>query len=71
MCTRYIALHMNVVCVAITRVEGTWCAYCGPVDGWDHDQEWREVLASGDKLPRAVAEVMFPDYASTGLPYSD
>jgi len=53
-------LHMRVLVVAHTRVEGAWCAYCGPVPGWRHTEEHEGVLLHGDKLSEPVARVMFP-----------
>ena len=63
------ALHMNVIVVAKTRVEGHWAAYCGPVPGMNHRQEFQEVLSNGDKLPEAVALALFPVFE--GIPYAE
>jgi len=62
------ALHQKVLCVAIARVEGTWIAYCSNVPGSIHRNEYKAVLAHGDKLPEKLAKVMFPLF--DGVPYS-
>ena len=61
------ALAMRVLCVATTRIEGAWCAYCDAVPGMRHDDEVTDVLCYGDKLPEAVALALFPDWE--GIPY--
>lgn len=66
---RYKALASNVLAVAQTRIEGTWSAYCDAVEGWEHRQEFREVLRSGDKLPEGIAKAIFPEFQD--IPYSD
>ena len=53
------ALAMRVLAVATTRIEGTWTAYCDAVPGERHDQEYGEVLRTGDKLPEHVAQAIF------------
>ena len=65
---RRVALHMNVLVVAHTRIEGAWCAYCRPVPGYNHDQEWEGVLNDGTKLSENYARALFPDFA--GIPYA-
>ena len=62
------ALHQNVLCVARTRVEGAWSAYCKSVPGFDHSSEYELVLVNGDKLPEVLARVMFPVFE--GIPYA-
>ena len=62
------ALASKVLCVAHTRIEGTWCAYCDAVPGWKHDEEYEGVLHHGDKLPEAIAKVLFPIFAE--VPYA-
>ena len=62
------ALHRNVLCVATTRIEGAWCAYCKDVAGQDHKAEQNDVLAHGDKISDRVARVMFPQFE--GVPYA-
>lgn len=65
--SRYI-LHRNVMCFAHTRVEGKWSAYCFPVPGINHDDEEYLWENEGDKLPKNVADMLFPQFA--GLPYA-
>lgn len=62
------ALHQNVLCVAHTRIEGTWCAYCGPVLGIRHSEEHQDVLEHGDKLSEKIALAIFLDFE--GIPYA-
>ncbi len=65
---RMIALHSKVLCVARTRVERAWSAYCFPVPGINHEEEiylWREL---GSKLFEYHARVLFPQFAD--LPYA-
>ena len=63
------ALHYQVLCVATTRIEGMWSAYCAPVPGANHDNEMDEVLRLGSKLREDVARVMFQRFK--GVPYAD
>lgn len=65
---RCVALHRDVLCVARTRVEGKWGAYCGAVPGKNHDDEEGEVLRSGGKMLETVARVLFPCF--NGVPYA-
>lgn len=62
------ALSRCVLCVAHTRIEGTWCAYCDVVPGLDHDNEFQDVLEHGDKLSKRIAEVIFPKFKD--IPYA-
>jgi len=62
------ALAQHVLCVAHTRVEGMWSAYCDAVPGYNHDNEYQEVLDHGDKLPVRIAEAIFPQFK--GIPYA-
>jgi len=62
------ALAMQVLCVAHTRVEGCWSAYCDAVPGWDHALEQEAVLQRGEKLEEKVALAIFPQF--TGIPYA-
>jgi hypothetical protein len=64
----YTVLHRNVMCVARTRVEGAWAAYCGPVPGMNHASEYQLVLVDGDKLSEDRARVLFPQFE--GIPYA-
>jgi hypothetical protein len=63
------ALAMCVLCVATTRVEGCWAAYCNAVPGMCHRDEQDEVLRHGDKLREDIARALFPSFA--GIPYGD
>lgn len=61
-------LHRNVLCVARTRVEGKWAAYCGPVEGRRHEEEYDSVLTNGDKMDEPIAKAMFQEFAE--IPYA-
>ena len=63
------ALHFQVLAVATTRVEGAWAAYIFPVPGQNHDHEWQAWETDGDKLPKAVALAIFPEFE--GVPYAN
>ena len=65
---RVYPLDRQVLCVARTRIEGAWCAYCGSVPGMDHDSEYQRVLEVGSKLPEYVAVAMFPIFKD--IPYA-
>ena len=62
------ALFQYVLCVAHTRIEGTWCAYCRNVPGQDHAGEAWYVLKTGDKLAEEIALAIFPRFK--GIPYA-
>lgn len=68
--TQYRALHQRVLAVATTRVDG-WCVYIADVEGWIHDNEWQQVLCTGDKCSETVARALFPSFAEDGCPYAD
>lgn len=61
-------LHSKVLCVAKTRVEGMWCAYCGPVRGECHDEEYQWVLQHGQKMTEDVARALWPQFKE--VPYA-
>ena len=61
-------LATRVLVIAVNRIEGTWNAYVDAVPGIDHDTEWEQVFHTGVKLPRDVADVIFPRYKDT--PYA-
>ncbi len=65
---RVVPLAPNVLAVAVTRIEGTWKAYCGAVPGYSHDREWHEIRQSGEKLPHGIACAIFPEFAD--VPYA-
>lgn len=60
---RYIALDSKVLVIARTRIEGTWAAYIGAVDGIRHEEEWEKVAACGTKISKDLAKLLFPDFA--------
>jgi len=37
-------------------------AYIDAVPGENHEREWMEVMREGSKLPKEVAEMLFPDF---------
>lgn len=59
---RYIALDLKVLVVATEGEVDDWAAYIGAVAGNNHDHEWQQVKERGTKIPKAVAEVLFPDF---------
>jgi hypothetical protein len=61
--TEVVALSSKVLCVATTRIEGTWRAYCDAVPGMDHDAEWDMVLRQGSALIESWARGIFPGFA--------
>ena len=61
-------LSMCVLCVANTRIEGMWSAYCDAVPGDCHKLEYDAVLANGAKLPEAIARAIFPRFKD--VPYA-
>ena len=60
---RWVVLDSRVIAVAVEGEIGDWTAYIGAVEGRRHDQEWRKVAEYGTKLPKKVAEALFPDFA--------
>ena len=61
-------LHSRVLCVARTRSEGAWAAYCLPVSGRDHNREKSSWRTDGCKLPEHIAAAIFPRF--DGVPYA-
>ena len=59
---RYRALARRVLVVAQTRVECQWSAYVDAVPGYNHEDEWQEVLHHGAKAPEGVARALFPEF---------
>ena len=59
---RYIALHSKVLVVAKEGIVKDWSAYCAPVPGECHEDEYMGVFGTGSKLPYNVAKVLFPDF---------
>jgi len=64
---RYSALHMRVLTVATTRIEGAWIAYIGNVPGMNHHNEFEEVLDWGISLREDIARILYPEFE--GVPY--
>jgi hypothetical protein len=57
-------LDTRVIAVASQGGRGDdWAAYIGAVKGDNHAEEWKDVLDHGTKLPREVAEAIFPHWA--------
>ena len=50
------------IAVAVEGAIGDWAAYIDGVPGEDFNEEWKLVRDHGQKLPREVAEVLFPDF---------
>lgn len=59
---RYRRLDSKVIAVAVEGSVGDWAAYIGAVPGINHDEEWITVKEDGTKLPKTVAEAMFPEF---------
>jgi hypothetical protein len=55
-------LDSKVLVVAKEGAVRDWAAYIGAVPGEDHELEWHLVLRDGSKLPREVAEILFPRF---------
>lgn len=62
------ALDINVLVVAVKRVEGYWCAYIKNCLGDNHEKELEEVKSWGSKLSEKIALAIFPMYE--GIPYA-
>ena len=60
--TRWRSLGKNIIAVAEEGECGDWAAYIGVVEGKNYEKEWPDVRDNGSKLPREVAEVLFPDF---------
>ena len=59
----YLALDSRVLCVAVKGDIEDWSAYIGPCRGQDHVEEAQEVYRRGTKIPRWMAERLFPSMA--------
>ena len=66
--TQYRCLAPGVLIVMQTRIECTWAAYCAVVPNMNHDDEFKDVLRHGDKLPEDVARAIFP--GAPPVPYA-
>lgn len=60
----YRALHCEVLVVAKANLDvGDWKAYCAPVPGESHDDEWQAVVDRGSPIAQDLAEFLFPQFA--------
>ena len=66
----YRALGTKILCVAVERVEGAWCAYIKDVPGESHQDELQSVMRHGYKLPENIALEVFPRFKERELPYA-
>lgn len=57
-----IALDNKVLVVAVEGAVKDWAAYIGAVEGENHAREYHKVRDHGSKLPKAIAELLFPDF---------
>ncbi len=57
------ALDVRVLAVAKEGYVGDWAAYIGAVVGNNREEDVKEVMSNGSKLPQKVAEVLFPTFA--------
>ncbi len=57
-------LATNILCVATEGGALDWTAYIGVVQGTDHGKgEQESVARNGEKLPKNLATLLFPDIA--------
>jgi hypothetical protein len=56
-------LTREILVVATFTYGKAWKAYIGIVPGRDHDEEWEQVLQTGDTLDEVYARPMFPNFA--------
>ena len=71
----YTQLDSKVLAVLSRRVDG-WCVYVGAVPGEDHDREWEDVAAHGQKQHEPVARAIvghlfYPGFDPGDLPYAE
>ncbi len=59
----YFALSPRVLCVALKGEVDDWAAYVDAVAGHSHVNEAEEVARRGAKIPRWMAERLFPSMA--------
>jgi len=61
------ALDRNVLAVANVltppNMKPLWKAYIGAVPGKNHDKEWELVAVCGAKLPKKIAQAIFPQFS--------
>lgn len=58
----YRPLSNHVIVVAVEGEVNDWAAYIDAVPGNNFSSEWQKVRDYGTKLPRQIAEVIFPDF---------
>ncbi len=63
------ALSMQVLAVAVPRVECAWSAYIAAVPGHNHQYEVDAVANNGTKLDESIARTLFPMFDA--VPYAD
>jgi hypothetical protein len=62
----YQSLAVKVIAVAsINEDVKDWAAYIDATPGENHAEEWQAVLDHGVKLPRSVAEALWPSIAAS------
>jgi len=59
---QYTVLGQNVLAVAKEGAVNDWAAYIDAVPGVNLAEEVKHVMDRGDKLPEAVARVLFPEF---------
>ena len=58
------SLARRVLAIAIVNSQiGDWTAYVDAIPGVNQDKEWEAVVREGNKLPEAVAKILFPEIA--------
>ena len=60
---RWRALDRNVLAVAVVRKNGFKKyvrTYIGAVPGKNHENEFRSVVETGSRVPKSIAEKIFP-----------
>lgn len=55
-------LDHKVLAVAVEGAVKDWAAYVGAVKGDNHSKEAHEVALHGNKLPKEIAEILFPEF---------
>ena len=60
--TGYKVLDSKVIVVAAEGYADDWSCYIGAVEGKKHEEEWHTVKKHGTKLPKEVAEILFPAF---------
>lgn len=55
-------LDNHVLAVAIEGAVKDWAAYIGAVQGKNFEEEAQQIAEHGTKLPRKIAELLFPSF---------